>query len=138
MRVERQLSLILENRPGVLAEVCSDLGEAGIDIEAIYVENLVDHSVVRMVVSEPDKAIHLLGSAGVLVFENEVMAIPLPDKPGSLARLAERLGKARVNIDYLYASQGAAKGKATIVLRVDDLKRARAAVQGKRSSKTRP
>ena len=128
MRVERQLSLILENRPGVLADVCGDLGDQDIDIEAIYVENLVDHSVVRMVVSDPGRAIHLFGAAGVLVFENEVIAVPLKDRPGALATLAKRLGKAGVNIDYLYASRTQADGKATVMLRVDDVQRARAAI----------
>src|SRR5262250_1127905 len=98
MRVERQLSLILENRPGVLAEVCGDLARAKVNIEAITVANLVDHSVVRMVVSDPGRAIHLLGAAGVLVFENEVVAVTSANRPGTLSEIARRLGKAKVNI----------------------------------------
>lgn len=130
MRVERQLSLILENRPGVLAEVCADLARKKINIEAMYVENLVDHSVVRMVVSDPHRAIHLLGAAGVLAFENEIVAVPAPNRPGALAEVARRLGKARVNIDYLYASAPPGKGKAMIYLRVSDLERTKAALEG--------
>jgi len=130
MRVARQLSLILENRPGVLAEVCFDLGEKKINIEAVTVANLVDHSVVRMVVDDPNRAVHLLGEAGVLVLENEILAIELENKPGALADVARRLGKARVNIDYLYASTPRPKGKATVYLRVDNLKRAQTALAG--------
>lgn len=130
MRVERQLSLILENRPGVLAEVCSDLASHKINIHGITVANLVDHSVVRMVVSDPNRAIHLLGAAGVLVFESEVLAVEADNTPGKLADIATRLGKAKVNIDYLYASApGAPRGKATVFLRVNNLKRAQAAVR---------
>jgi hypothetical protein len=129
MRVERQLSLILENRPGVLAEVCSDLAMEGINILGITVANLVDHSVVRMVVNDPGRAIHLLGAAGVLVFENEVIAIEATNKPGALADLAKRLGKARVNIDYLYASAPRPKGRATVFLRVNNVKRAQDALR---------
>ena len=128
MRVERQLSLILENRPGVLAEVCGDLARAKVNIEAIYVENLVDHSVVRLVVSDPGRAIHLLGAAGVLVFENEVVAVSTANRPGALADIARRLGRAKVNIDYLYASTPRPKGKATVYLRVSSLKRAKTAL----------
>lgn len=127
MRVERQLSLILENRPGVLAEVCTDLAEARINIEAVTVANLVDHSVVRMVVSDPGRAIHLLGAAGVLVFENEVVAVVTQNKPGALATIARRLGKSKVNIDYLYASTPG-RGKATVYLRVSSIKKARTAL----------
>jgi hypothetical protein len=126
MRVERQLTLILENRPGVLADVCSDLAQAKINIEGIYVENLVDHSAVRIVVDHPDKAIHLLGAAGVLVFENDVVAVTGNNKPGTLATIARRLGAARVNIDYMYASTPDS-GKATVYLRVNNVKRAQEA-----------
>jgi len=130
MRVVRQLSLILENRPGVLADVCSDLGEQKINIEAVTVANLVDHSVVRMVVDDPKRAVHLLGAAGVLVLENEILAIELTNHPGALAEVAKRLGKAKVNIDYLYTSTPRPKGKATVYLRVNNLKRAQEALAG--------
>jgi hypothetical protein len=123
MRVERQLTLILDNRPGVLANVCGDLAQAKINIKGIYVENLVDHSAVRVVVDDPDKATHLLGEAGVLVFENEVVAVSMDNKPGELVAIAKQLGKARVNIDYMYGSTPE-RGKATIFLRVGNVKRA--------------
>lgn len=128
MRVERQLSLILENRPGVLADVCGDLAARKIDIRGVTIANLVDHSIVRIVVSDPGKAIHLLGAAGVLVFENEVIAVETDSKPGRLATIAKRLGKAKVNIDYLYASAPHPKGRTTVYLRVSDVKKARAAL----------
>lgn len=127
MKVERQLSLILENLPGVLADVCGDLARAKINIRAIMVDNLVDHSVVRMVTDDPGRAIHLLGAAGVLVLENEVVAVVADDKPGALAEIARRLGKHKVNIDYLYAS-APRRGKATIYLRVGSIERARSAL----------
>lgn len=130
MRVVRQLSLILENRPGVLADVCSDLGDQKINIEAVTVANLVDHSVVRMVVDDAKRAVHLLGAAGVLVLENEILAIELTNHPGALAEVAKRLGKAKVNIDYLYTSTPRPKGKATVYLRVNNLKRAQEALAG--------
>ena len=98
MRVERQLSLIIDNRPGVLAKVCGDLAQAKIDIIAINVENLVDHSAVRMIVDDPDKAMHLLGANGVLVFENEVLAVSVANRPGALVGLAQRPGTAPINI----------------------------------------
>src|SRR4029453_12131195 len=88
MRVERQLSLILENRPGVLAEVSADLAAQSINIEAIHVANLADHCVVRLVVSDPQRPLHPLGSAGALVFETEVLALSLAHRPGALGEVA--------------------------------------------------
>jgi len=131
MRVERQLTLILENRPGVLADVCADLAQSKINIKGIYVENLVDHSAVRVIVDDPDKATHLLGASGVLVFENEVVAVAAENKPGALVAIARRLGAARVNIDYMYGSTPE-RGKATIFLRVNNVKRAQEALKGYR------
>jgi hypothetical protein len=132
MRVERQLTLILDNRPGVLAKVCGDLAQAKINIKGIYVENLVDHSAVRVVVDDPDKATHLLGESGVLLFENEVVAVSIDNKPGALIAVARRLGTARVNIDYMYGSTPD-RGKATIFLRVNNVKRAQEALKGSRA-----
>jgi hypothetical protein len=125
MQVERQLSLFLDNRPGVLAAVCRDLAEHDVNIEAITVANLVDHAVVRMVVSDPRSAVHLLEERGVLVIVSDVLAIELPDRPGAIAALAERLGDADVNIDYMYgSSRGSRAGRPTVFLRVADARRA--------------
>ena len=131
MRVERQLSLIIDNRPGVLAKVCGDLAQAKIDIIAINVENLVDHSAVRMIVDDPDKAMHLLGANGVLVFENEVLAVSVANRPGALVGLAQRLGPARIDLGAMSGSTPDT-GKATVFLRVNNVKRAQEALKRKR------
>lgn len=129
MRVERQLSLFLDNRPGVLAAVCRDLAQHDINIEAITVANLVDHAVVRMVVADPQAAVHLLEEHGVLVILSDVLAIDLPDRPGAIAALADRLGRADINIDYMYgSSRGGRAARPTIFLRVADLRRAERAL----------
>jgi hypothetical protein len=132
MRVERQLSVILENRPGVLAEVSADLARHSINIEAIHVANLADHCVVRLVVSDPQRALHLLGSAGALVFESDVLAVNLPHRPGALAEVARHLGKARVNIDYLYATTVPRARQSTLYLRVNDVAKAKRALRSYR------
>jgi hypothetical protein len=64
-----QLAVFLANRPGALARVCDALAKAGINIYALATSDTVDHSVVRMVVSDPTKALMLLGEAGVLALE---------------------------------------------------------------------
>src|SRR2546427_8055955 len=83
MRLETQLSVFLENRAGVLAELAADLARHGISIRGLTVANLADHAVVRLVVSEPQKALHLLGDRGVLVVTSQVLAIDMPDEAGS-------------------------------------------------------
>jgi len=130
MRVETQLSVFLDNAPGSLAALCEDLTAHDINIEAITIANLVDHAVVRLIVSDPRAAEHLLGASGTLVIAHEVLAVELPDRPGSIERLARTLGRARVNIDYMYGSSRAAgRGPATVFLRVSDLRKAKQALQ---------
>ena len=67
MRVETQLSAFLENKAGTLAALAADLGRHAVNIRALTIANLTDHAVVRFVVSDPQKALHLLGERGVLV-----------------------------------------------------------------------
>ena len=128
MRVETQLSAFLENRAGVLAEMAADLARQGISIRALTVANLGDHAVVRLVVSEPQKALHLLGDRGVLVVSSQLVALDMPDEAGALAGVAKRLGRAGVNIEYAYGSAPVGGGRAVIYVRVSDLKKARAAL----------
>jgi hypothetical protein len=128
MRVETQLSVFLENKAGVLADVAADLARHGIGIRALTIANLADHAVVRLVVSEPQKALHLLGDRGVLVLTSPVLAVDVLDEAGALASVARRLGRAGVNIEYAYGSSPVGGGRAAVYLHVSDLKKARAAL----------
>ena len=128
MRVETQLSALIENKAGVLAALAADLARHGISVRALTVANLVDHAVLRMVVSEPRQALHLLGERGILVVSSRVIGVDMPDRAGALAALATKLGRAGVNIDYAYGSGVPDAGRATLYLHVSDLKKARAAL----------
>ena len=137
MRLETQLSIFLENRAGVLAELAADLAEHGISIRGLTIANLTDHAVIRLVVSEPQKALHLLGERGVLVVTSPVLAIDVPDEAGQLASIAKRLGRAGVNIDYAYGSAPAGAGRAAVFIRPSDIKKARAALAPRPSRRRR-
>jgi len=137
MRVETQLSAFIENRAGVLAELAADLARHGISIRALTVANLVDHAVVRLVVSEPQKALHLLGDRGVLVVSSSVLALDMPDEAGALAGVAKRLGRAGVNIEYAYGSSPVGGGRAVVYVHASDLKKARAALAAHRGPRRR-
>ncbi len=137
MRVETQLSALIENRAGVLAELAADLARHGISIRALTIANLVDHAVVRLVVSEPQKALHLLGDRGVLVVSSSVLALDMPDEAGALAGVAKRLGRAGVNIEYAYGSSPVGGGRAVVYVHASDLKKARAALAARRGPRRR-
>ena len=130
MQITTQLSLFLENKPGTLASVCQTLGEAGVNIHALTVSDTVDHAVVRMVVSDPNKAIHLFGEHGTLVIENDVLMIEGENKPGALVDIAARLGKAKVNIEYAYLAGGPRSKKSLLIVRASNPQRALKALGG--------
>jgi hypothetical protein len=125
MKVEKQLSLFVENKPGTLAAVCQALADAAINIFAISVLDAVDHAVVRMVVDNPQKAIHLLGEHGVLVIERDVLLLEGRSRPGELARVAKALAKHKINIEYAYSATLPDATRGAMILRVDNLVKAR-------------
>jgi hypothetical protein len=125
-----QLAVFLANRPGALARVCEALTKAEINIYALATSDTVDHTVVRMVVSDPTKALMLLGEAGVLALETEVLSIETASEPGVLGQIAERLAEADVNIEYGYLAGGRAAEKGLIILRPSDVEKARSVLEG--------
>ena len=81
--VVQQLSVFLENKPGVLAEFCATLAAENVNIQGISITDSVDHAVVRLVVDDPVKALHILGERQTLALETEVLAVNLTDAPGT-------------------------------------------------------
>lgn len=130
MKTATQLAIFLANQPGALARVCTALAEAGINILALTTSDTVDHSVVRLVVSEPRKAIFLLEERGLLVVESEVLLLTGANQPGALAEISNRLARAKVNIDYLYCASSPEAPAGLLVLRVNNLRRARQVLKG--------
>jgi hypothetical protein len=124
MQITNQLALFLNNKPGTLARVCDALSAARINIYAISTSDTVDHSVVRMIVSNPRKALLLFEEHGTLVVESEVLMIEGDNKPGSLARLAQKLGDGGINIEYAYCATPPDARKGLLVLRVSNAKKA--------------
>jgi hypothetical protein len=124
MQITQQLALFLENRPGMLARVCDALATEHINIFAISSSDTVDHIVVRLVVSDPDRAMRMLEERGVLVVANEVLMIESTNKPGALAELANKLAKAKINIEYAYCATPPKAQKGLLILRASDAKKA--------------
>jgi len=124
MQITKQLALFLENRPGALARVCDALSTAKINIYALSTSDTVDHSVVRMVVSDPIKALFVFEEHGTLVVEDDVLMMTGDNKPGSLASLAHKLSKAKINIEYAYCATPPDAKKGLLILRVSDAKKA--------------
>lgn len=124
MHITTQLALFLENKPGTLARVCDAMNEARINIYAISISDTVDHSVIRMVVNDTRKALLMFEEHGTLVVESEVLMIEGDNKPGSLARIAHQLAKAKINIEYAYCATSPGAKKGLLILRTSNPKKA--------------
>ncbi len=124
MAIAKQLSVFLENKPGVLGRLCKSFKDNKININALSVSDTVDHAVVRLIVSDPSRARDLLEQHGVLVVETDVLSLELPDQPGILAQIANKLAKAKINIEYAYGTAGGSNTHPTLIVRVSDTKRA--------------
>ncbi len=124
MQIATQLALFLDNRPGMLALVCDALAEAKINIYALTTSDTVDHTVIRMVVSDTRRALLLFEERGTLVVESEVLLVEGENQPGTLARISHQLARAKINIEYCYFSAPPKARKGMLVLRVSNAAKA--------------
>ena len=123
-KIVQQLAVFLENKPGALTAVCDALAVAQINIFGLTVSDTTDHSVVRMVLSNTERALRIFEEHGALIVESDVLMIQNDNKPGSLSRIAHALSMKKINIDYGYLASMPSAKKGLLILRVTDAKRA--------------
>ena len=124
MEIATQLALFLANKPGTLAAVCDALAAENINIFGLTISDTVDHAVVRMVVSDHERALSIFEEHGTLVVENEVLMLEHDNKPGTLSRIAKKLAAENVNIEYAYLASAPTSQKGLLIFRANDLKKA--------------
>lgn len=115
----QQLSLFLENKPGRLAEPCRLLAAAGINIRTLSLADTQQFGILRLIVSDWQKAAAVLQQAGYACKATEVLAVEVPDRPGGLAHILEMFETGGVNIEYMYAFPFGKQDKAVIIFRFD-------------------
>ena len=111
----KQVSVFLENKSGRLNEVSKTLGEAGVNISAFTIADTSDFGILRMIVSDPDKACETLKQNAFSVQTTEVVLAKTPNKPGSLSKLLEILQQEEVFIEYMYAFSMKDEGAVTVI-----------------------
>jgi hypothetical protein len=124
MQITKQLAIFLDNRPGMLARLTDALAEAKINIYAITTSDTVDHTVIRLVLSDYRKALHMFEEHGTLVVEDDVLMISGSNKPGEIARMAHKLAEAKINIEYCYSATPPDAKKGLVILRVSNAAKA--------------
>ena len=119
--IQPQFSIFLDNRPGMLARTCQALAKDGVNILALSVAESMDHAVIRLVLSDAVKGAETLKSMHGTVHQRDVIVMDLPNRPGILAEIAQRLTGAGINIEYAYCASTGAHATGAIVLRTNDL-----------------
>ena len=124
----KQLSVFAQNKPGRLSALTGILAENGINIRAISVADTKDFGILRLIVSDIDKAKASLKDIAV-VAEANVIAVIAEDQPGGLARIMKTLYKANISVEYMYAAfLNPSESNACLILRVDNNENAVAAL----------
>jgi hypothetical protein len=124
-----QISVFLENKSGRLAEVTRALANAGVNIRALSLAETIDYGVLRLIVDKPTEAKEALAAAGFTVTETEVIAVEMPDRPGGLAAVVDLITRRGLNIEYLYAFVGQRGENAVVIIRIDTIPEALAALE---------
>ncbi len=79
------------------------------------------YALIRMLVSDTDRAIDLLSGKGYLFDIMPVIAIAIDNRPGMLAEMARKFGEEGININYVYGSVLPGEGKALFVFSPEDI-----------------
>jgi hypothetical protein len=116
----QQISLFAENKPGHISIPTHLLAQEGIDIRALYLADTEEYGILRMIVSDWQKAASILEAHGFVAKVTEVLAVEVDDRPGGLSDLLRALDGTGINIEYMYAFPYTRGGKAVLIFRFDD------------------
>ena len=110
----QQLSVFVENKSGRLAEITEAIAKAGIDIRALTIADTRDFGILRLIVDKPAEAEAILKDAGMT---------GISDRPGEFAKAMRILADSKISVEYMYAFVSKDSGKASIIIRTDEVER---------------
>lgn len=125
----KQISIFLENSPGRLLEITTVFGEAGINLKALSLGGTSGFGVLRLIVSDLHKARNIAMEHRWPARVDEVLAVRIPDVPGSLANLLTPLSEMRIDVDYMYAFTGFSPTEAVMIFGFKEVEEATKVLQ---------
>lgn len=129
VKTQIQFSVYLINKPGVLGTVTGALAAADVNISALALMDAGEHGALRLVTDDAEKARKVLTETHDRWTEAEVLTTTVENRPGAFAQIAQVLAEAGVNITYTYLSGGPVGGPTQAVFKVQEIDRARAAIE---------
>ena len=119
--IGKQLTVLTGNSTQRVGNVFSRLSDEGVNVRAhCLVDNGNGNCKLRMVVSEPDRAVGILQKSKFAVVVNDVVIVETDDRPGGLSRLLGRFAGKDVRIEYSYTAASESPGIAVMVFRFSD------------------
>ena len=125
----KQLTIFVENKQGKLVEITNALAKNNVNIRALSIADTQDFGILRLIVTDYDKAEKTLVDAGFLVKSTSVVGVKIGDEPGKLSTALGVLDKEGINMEYLYAFMSRTEKHAYVVLRVADNDKAEKALE---------
>lgn len=117
----RQFNVFLENRLGALLNVVRRFETTDLHIVSLTVVDSADCAIIRMVLSDPERALEIFQQANLPVTESDLLVVQLPEGPKPLLKICKALLEAEVSIQYAYPLLVGPQGRAALAIRVDDL-----------------
>jgi hypothetical protein len=120
----KQTTVFLENKPGRLAQILSELARQKINIVALSVMDRTEHGVLRLVTEDAAATAKAIQDLNAPSAEADVLSVELKNQPGALAHVCEMLAAERINIDYAYCSSGGRNGRVVGIFKVANIEKA--------------
>ena len=114
-----QLSVFVENKAGRLAAIVDLLGKNNINMRALSIADTADFGILRLIVSDVERAVEVLRNENFAVMLTDVVCISCPNVAGALSEILEHLAQNDIFIEYMYAF--ADGDKANVVIHPNDL-----------------
>ena len=124
MAITREFTVLLEDRPGTLAKVCLALGGREVNILAFQSFPNSGKFVIRLIVDKPTVAKMALTNLQLTFVETQIVQTKIRHRPGEIARLASRLCRADITINYAYCGLEPGTNAPLVFFSVDDIDRA--------------
>lgn len=120
--VIKQLSVFLQNELGRLEEVTDILYKNNINISALSIAETAEYGILRMIVSDLDKAADALKKEEFNIKISDVICVETPDIPGELHKSLQILSSNGINLRYMYGYSNG--GTARLIMKVSDPEKA--------------
>ena len=120
----KQVSIFVENKEGRIKKAIDTLAKENINIRALSIADTTKYGILRLIVSDNNKAIEALEKDGFIVKENEVIILAVPDEPNGLNSTLAVFDEKGINLEYLYAFVSSKTDEAIVVMRLENMEKA--------------